>query len=216
MFIAKKDYDKLATAYIGVSITKERASELDKKIFHSDSVSPIFLKRDGKLVVVGYVDPTRGVVWSPEYDRYIEDFVDCDGNSVLHPTRPKIQPPTRQIRQMKESKIIGILTRELVLEGWIIRRRKQLKFGSPDLIATKGNEFMIVEAKICAKTNFIAHALGQLLLYKYQVNHPNPRLAIALPSRPELFLQQVLADFDVEIIVIDELLGAVKGAHQNG
>lgn len=201
-FIVEKDYDKLATAYIGVSVTKKRAKELEEKLIRKESILPTFLKREGKFLVVGYVDVTSGVIWSPKYDKYVEDFVDCEGESVFHPTYPKIRLPTRQIRQMKEEVIIDNLARNLSLNGWITRKQVRLKHGSSDLIATKNNELLIIEAKPCAKTNSVAHALGQLLLYKYQVDHPNPRLAIALPSRPELFLQQILADFNVEIIVV--------------
>jgi len=96
--------------------------------------------------------------------------------------------------------------------GYRILKQAKLQFGTVDLaMISPQNELFLVEFKMSAGANEIAHALGQILLYREQVNttkfvkvHSIIRIVNLLPKKIYKFLYNVCSKYGVELMASTE------------
>lgn len=69
----------------------------------------------------------------------------------------------------------------MLKDGWSIKKEVRTEFGIADLVAQRGTETWVIEAKISSDNNSIAHACGQLLFYTAAI--PFTKRVVATPNR---------------------------------
>lgn len=80
-----------------------------------------------------------------------------------------------------ESLYKDCISEVMLKDGWSIRKEVRTEFGIADLVATRGMETWVMEAKISNDNNSIAHACGQLLFYTAAI--PFTKRIVATPHK---------------------------------
>lgn len=80
-----------------------------------------------------------------------------------------------------ESLYKDCISEVMLQDGWSIKKEVRTEFGFADLVAQRGTETWVIEAKISSDNNSIAHACGQLLFYTLAI--PYTKRVVATPNR---------------------------------
>jgi Holliday junction resolvase-like predicted endonuclease len=105
-----------------------------------------------------------------------------------------------------EKNVVYCLTKICESRGLQVKTEFKLPFGSIDVVAWNGEKVLLYEVKHDAGFNEIAHALGQLLIYREQITKDARKLTAIIHARVHTlskeeihFLKGILAKYDVEL-----------------
>lgn len=104
-----------------------------------------------------------------------------------------------------EKNVVKALKQTLEWHGWKTKTDFKLSFGSIDLVAWNNEKVLLFEAKHNASFNELAHALGQLLVYREQIKDSREMKGIVHTRLSKIskeqygFLKRVFAKYDVEL-----------------
>jgi Holliday junction resolvase-like predicted endonuclease len=105
-----------------------------------------------------------------------------------------------------EKNIVYCLTKICESRELQVKTEFKLPFGSIDVVAWNDKEVLLYEVKHNAGFNEIAHALGQLLIYREQIKQDNRKVIAIIHTRTHNlskeeihFLKNTLAKYDVEL-----------------
>lgn len=90
----------------------------------------------------------------------------------------------------KESLYRDCIAEVMRADGWSVLTEVRTELGVADLVARRGAETWVIEAKLFGDTNSIAHACGQLLFYT--VDLPFAERIVAVPERLPFRLNKAL------------------------
>ena len=106
------------------------------------------------------------------------------------PLEPKAFP--------SESALVAAICIVLTDNGWVCRREVKTKLCRIDVLAQKGEDIQVIEAKLSFDSNSMSHALGQVLFAKEAF--PTASLFIATPLRPPSHLIRCLNQYAVSYL----------------
>lgn len=105
-----------------------------------------------------------------------------------------------------EKNLVEILKKKYEYYGFATKTEFPLHFGSIDIVVWNGQEILLFEVKHKAGFNEIAHALGQILIYREQMKNDGRELkgivhtrCATISKEEHDFLKKVLAKYNVEL-----------------
>jgi hypothetical protein len=101
-------------------------------------------------------------------------------------------------REAIERIFCDVLERHLKAEGYSVIREAPVPGGRIDLLCSRGDERLVIEAKRGATTQQVRSALGQLLFYAHY--HPGASLAFASPWVPSADIVELLSHYGVSVL----------------
>lgn len=128
---------------------------------------------------------------------YIEKGAFCTDSSVaMHFFRQhRERKAVMDTEPFLEAEFRDAIAQAMKADGWQVATEDFTSQGRIDILARRGDETRIIEVKMTAKSNDMAHALGQLLFYSKF--HPGASLWVASPERPDLTTLAILASYGV-------------------
>lgn len=91
---------------------------------------------------------------------------------------------------------------ELKRAGWQVAREQYTSQGRIDVLAVRDSETRIIETKLAAGSNDMAHALGQLMFYSKF--YPGASLWVASPEKPDPTILSILVSYQVRYLEVTE------------
>lgn len=105
------------------------------------------------------------------------------------------------VRRRAEAAFCGEVARMLRADGYEVLLEVPIPGGRVDLIANRGDEQLVIEAKLTPTQRNVASALGQLLVYGH--HRPGAQLLFACPMGVSDEMRGLLAGHGVEVLNID-------------
>jgi Holliday junction resolvase len=109
-----------------------------------------------------------------------------------------------ELVQLHAEKAFGdALQERLEAEGYAVSREVPVPGGRIDILALRGPQRLIIEAKADANRASIRDALGQLLMYGWYAGHGGEAtLCFAAPERPAMELLPLLGKYGIKVITV--------------
>lgn len=97
----------------------------------------------------------------------------------------------------KESLYRDCIAKVMENDGWHVKTEVRTTLGIADLVARRGAEIWVIEAKLFGDNNSVAHACGQLLFYTEELRFT--KRLIAIPERLLFKFDSVLNSHGIDL-----------------